>query len=151
MIQYLPVLLTTDAAPSGGLLVSLLPMILIFGVMYLLMVRPRKKEEQKMRQQIDAMRVGDTVVTIGGIVGKIMNIADDEITISSSVANTMMTFKKQAISTVIQSEENKKLSEKLREESGEPEKKSFFDRFKKNKEDGEENLEEEASEEKDTK
>ena len=118
MIQYLPVLLTTDAAPSGGLLVSLLPMILIFGVMYLLMVRPRKKEEQKMRQQIDAMRVGDTVVTIGGIVGKIMNITDDEITISSSVANTMMTFKKQAISTVIQSEENKKLSEKLREESG---------------------------------
>ena len=47
----------------------------------------------------------------------------------------MMTFKKQAISTVIQSEENKKLAEKERELSGEPEKKSFFDRFKKDKDD----------------
>jgi len=112
---------------------SLLPMILIFGLMYLLMVRPQKREEKKMREQINAMRVGDSVVTIGGVVGKIMNLSDDEVTIATSVANTMMTFKKQAISTVIQSEENKKLAEKERELSGEPEKKSFFDRFKKTK------------------
>lgn len=133
MLKNIPVLLTDVAQQQGGgsLLVSLLPMILIFGVMYLLMVRPRKKEEQKMREKIDTMRVGDSVVTIGGIVGKIMNISNDEVTIASSVANTMMTFKKQAISNVIQSEENKKLAEKEREESGEPEKKGFFDRFKK--------------------
>ncbi|MGB4610543.1 MAG: preprotein translocase subunit YajC [Saccharofermentanales bacterium] len=121
-----------DQAQKGGsLLVSLLPMILIFGLMYLLMIRPQKREEKKMKEQINAMRVGDSVVTIGGVVGKIMNITDDEVTIATSVANTMMTFKKQAISTVVQSEENKKLAEKERAEAGEPEKKSFFDRFKK--------------------
>ncbi|MDI9491046.1 MAG: preprotein translocase subunit YajC [Clostridiaceae bacterium] len=139
MLQNFTILLEANvdqAKPGGGnLLMSLLPMILIFGLMYLLMVRPQKREEKKMREQINAMRVGDSVVTIGGVVGKIMNLSDDEVTIATSVANTMMTFKKQAISTVIQSEENKKLAEKERELSGEPEKKSFFDRFKKDKDD----------------
>jgi len=137
MLQNYTLLLeaSADQAKKGGgsLIVSLLPMILIFGLMYLLMIRPQKREEKKMKEQINAMRVGDSVVTIGGVVGKIMNISDDEITISTSVANTMMTFKKQAISTVIQSEENKKIVEKEKAESGEPEKKGFFDRFKKNK------------------
>lgn len=80
-----------------------------------------------MREKINAMRVGDSVVTIGGIVGKIMNIAEDEITISTSVANTMMTFKKQAVSSVIQSEENKKYAEANKQENTEkPEKKGFL-------------------------
>ncbi|HHU53326.1 MAG TPA: preprotein translocase subunit YajC [Clostridiaceae bacterium] len=126
MLQNYTLLLeaSADQAKKGGgsLIVSLLPMILIFGLMYLLMIRPQKREEKKMKEQINAMRVGDSVVTIGGVVGKIMNISDDEITISTSVANTMMTFKKQAISTVIQSEENKKIVEKEKAESGEPEK-----------------------------
>lgn len=124
---------------SGGLLVSLLPMVLIFGLMYMLMIRPQKREEKKMRDQIEAVRVGDQITTIGGVVGKIMNISDDEVTIATSVANTMMTFKKQAISSVLQSEENKKLAEKEKAESGEPEKKSFLDRFVKKSEDSDRN------------
>ncbi|NLJ95481.1 MAG: preprotein translocase subunit YajC [Clostridiaceae bacterium] len=129
-LTYMTVLAQQEAG-GGSLFVSLLPMIAIFGLMYLLMVRPQKKEEQRMREKIDAMRVGDQIVSIGGIVGKIVNIAEDEVTIVTSVANTMMTFKKQAISDVTQSEENKKLAEKEKPESDEPEKKGFFDRFKK--------------------
>ncbi|NLJ70209.1 MAG: preprotein translocase subunit YajC [Clostridiaceae bacterium] len=130
-----------DQAQQGGgsLILSLLPMILIFGLMYLLMIRPQKKEEKKMKEQINAMRVGDSVVTIGGVVGKIMNIMDDEVTIATSVANTMMTFKKQAISSIVQTEENKKLAEKERAEAGEPEKKGFFSRFQKDKNNKESN------------
>ncbi|NLM18617.1 MAG: preprotein translocase subunit YajC [Clostridiaceae bacterium] len=143
MLQNYTLLLEANAdkaQPGGGsLIMSLLPMILIFGLMYLIMIRPKKREEQKMKDQINAMRVGDSVITVGGVVGKIMNITDDEITIATSVANTMMTFKKQAISTVVQSEENRKIAEKERAEAGEPEKKSFFDRFKKNKNDSKSN------------
>jgi preprotein translocase subunit YajC len=47
------------------------------------------------------MRPGDNVMTIGGIVGRVANITGDEVTIYTSVANTMMTFKKNAISTVL--------------------------------------------------
>ena len=107
----------------------------MFGAMYFLMIRPQKKEEKKMREQINAMRIGDSVVTIGGVVGKVMNISDDEITIATSVANTMLTFKKQAISSVVQTEENKKLAEKAKADSPEVEKKGLFDRFKKNDKD----------------
>ncbi|HHT25222.1 MAG TPA: preprotein translocase subunit YajC [Clostridiaceae bacterium] len=137
MLQNYTLLLNAnaDTAQQGGgsLILSLLPMILIFGLMYLLMIRPQKREEKKLKEQINAMRVGDSIVTIGGVVGKIMNISDDEVTIATSVANTMMTFKKQAVSTIVQSEENKRIAEKERVEAGEPEKKSFFDRFQKDK------------------
>jgi preprotein translocase subunit YajC len=47
------------------------------------------------------MVVGDNVVTIGGIVGRVVNLKDDEVTISTSVANTLITFKKSSINTVI--------------------------------------------------
>ena len=47
------------------------------------------------------MKPGDKVMSIGGIVGRIANISGDEVTIYSGVANTMLTFKKSAISTVI--------------------------------------------------
>lgn len=135
MNNLLVVFAAAQGQGGGNLLVSMLPMVAIFGLMYLLMIRPQKKEEKKMREQINAMRIGDSVVTIGGVVGKVMNISDDEITIATSVANTMLTFKKQAISSVVQTEENKKLAEKAKVDSPEVEKKGLFDRFKKNDKD----------------
>jgi preprotein translocase subunit YajC len=84
-----------------GVLQLVLPLALMFGLMYLLLIRPQKKKEKKLREQINAMAVGDNVVTIGGIVGRVVNIKDDEVTISTSVANTLMTFKKSAVNTVI--------------------------------------------------
>jgi preprotein translocase subunit YajC len=47
------------------------------------------------------MRVGDQVITIGGLVGKVANIRDDEVTIMTSAANTLVTFKKNAINSVV--------------------------------------------------
>jgi preprotein translocase subunit YajC len=98
----------TTAAPSsatGGMdlnsiLGLVVPLALMFGLMWLLLIRPQKKKEKALRAQISAMVVGDTVVTIGGVVGKIVNIKDDEVTVSTSVANTLMTFKKSAINTI---------------------------------------------------
>ena len=73
----------------------------MFGLIDLLFIRPQKKKEKKLREQINAMVVGDNVVTIGGIVGRVVNLKDDEVTISTSVANTLITFKKSSINTVI--------------------------------------------------
>ncbi|MDD2578902.1 MAG: preprotein translocase subunit YajC [Clostridia bacterium] len=96
--------LTRVAAQAGGtdaILGLVLPLVLMFGLMYLLLIRPQKKKEKKLREQINAMVVGDQVVTIGGVSGRIANIKDDEVTVSTSVANTLITFKKSAINTVI--------------------------------------------------
>lgn len=78
-----------------------LPLALMFGLMYLLLIRPQRKKEKKLREQINAMVVGDSVVTIGGITGKIVNIKDDEVTVSTSVSNTLVTVKKSAINSVV--------------------------------------------------
>ena len=88
----------TGIEAIAGLVV---PLILMFGLMYLFLIRPQKKKEKKLRDQISAMVVGDAVVTIGGVVGRIVNLKDDEVTISTSVANTLITFKKSSINTIV--------------------------------------------------
>lgn len=91
-------------AGAGGIesiLGLILPLGLMFGLMYLLLIRPQKKKEKKLKEQIESMVVGDNVVTIGGIVGRVVNLKDDEVTLSTSVSNTLITFKKSAVNTVV--------------------------------------------------
>jgi preprotein translocase subunit YajC len=95
----------TPAAGAGTDLSSILSMVvplgLMFVLMWLLLIRPQRKKEKKLKEQINSMIVGDSVVTIGGLVGRVVNLKDDEVTISTSVANTLVTFKKSAINTVV--------------------------------------------------
>jgi preprotein translocase subunit YajC len=70
------------------------------GVMYLLVILPQKKRDKQHRELLDALEVGDNVVTTGGIIGKIVNIKDDEITIETSVEKTKIKFVKSVISSV---------------------------------------------------
>lgn len=102
MLLYTFSMTSTVAQPSlfsslGGLIV---PLALMFGLMYLLMIRPQKKKEKALKEQLNSMVVGDKCLTIGGIVGKVVNIKDDEVTLQTSVANTLITVRKSAISTV---------------------------------------------------
>ena len=90
----------TSGTDLQSILGLVMPLALMFGLMYLLLIRPQKKKEKKLREQISLMAVGDNIVTIGGVVGKIVNLKDDEVTISTSVANTLITFKKSAINVV---------------------------------------------------
>jgi preprotein translocase subunit YajC len=93
--------LTTTGTDLNSILSLIIPLALMFVLMYLLLIRPQRKKEKKLKEQIGAMVVGDSVVTIGGLVGRVVNIKDDEVTLSTSVANTLVTFKKSAVNTVI--------------------------------------------------
>ena len=93
--------MAADAAnPTSSILTLVVPLVLMFGLMYLIIIRPQKKKEKDLKKLVESMAVGDVVVTIGGLVGKVVNIKDDEITISTSVANTLVTYKKSSINTV---------------------------------------------------
>jgi len=94
-------LTTTTPTTSSGILGMVLPLALMFGLLYLLMIRPQKKKEKELRAQIDSMKVGDNCVSIGGILGRVVNIKDNEVTIQTSVANTLITVRKSAISQVV--------------------------------------------------
>ncbi|MBR6254255.1 MAG: preprotein translocase subunit YajC [Clostridiales bacterium] len=103
MVRYLLDAGTADAQAGGG--GSALIMVAIFAVFiilwYVIALRPQRKKEKELRAKVDKMRPGDTVITIGGLVGKVANIRDDEVTIMTSAANTLVTFKKNAINTVV--------------------------------------------------
>ncbi len=97
---------TTAADPAAGgngimvFLVQFGPIILLFGLMYVLLILPQKKKEKKTREMIESSIVGDKVISIGGICGKIVNIKDDEITIETGNERTKVTVKKWAIKEV---------------------------------------------------
>ena len=68
-----------QSSPFGGdMLTSLIPFVLIFVIMYLLVLRPQQKRMKQHQEMIKNVRRGDTVVTSGGLVGKITKKVDDD-------------------------------------------------------------------------
>lgn len=113
------------SAASLGLLV------LMFVVFYFILIRPQRKKDKELKEQMSKLQVGDKVVTIGGLVGFVANVKGDEVTISTSAANTLVTFTKSAIQNVVKRDQlNPDGSVKKSEE---PEKPSFFGKKKEKK------------------
>lgn len=92
--------LDAAAEPAGGgLMGTVIMLALMMGVFYFLMIRPenkRKKEAEKMRSNV---KVGDEITTIGGIVGKVVNVKDDKFVIETSADQVRIEFAKWALST----------------------------------------------------
>ena len=78
-----------------------------FALFYFLLIRPQQKREKKDRQMRNSLEVGDNIVTIGGIVGKILTIKDDEITLETSADRTKLAFKKWCVQSKVESGETK--------------------------------------------
>lgn len=76
-------------------------LLLFFVVFWFILIRPQRKREKELRKQLETMRVGDKILTIGGLVGVVANIKDDEITIYTSAANTPVTYQKAAIQSIV--------------------------------------------------
>jgi preprotein translocase subunit YajC len=66
------------AGGDGGMLMSLLPFVLIFVIMYFLILRPQQKRVKQHQEMVKNVRRGDTVVTNGGLVGKVTKVIDDD-------------------------------------------------------------------------
>lgn len=78
----------TAVSPVMQGIVSFLPLIAIIAVMYFLLIRPQRKREKETRAMINALKVGDKVTTIGGIVGKIARIKDNTVIIETGNVGT---------------------------------------------------------------
>ena len=96
-----PAFAQTATAPAGGALLQFFPLILIFGIMYFLLIRPQQKKLKQHRAMIEALRRGDQVVTQGGIIGKVTKVMEDatiEVEIADGVKVKVL---KSTISTVM--------------------------------------------------
>lgn len=87
----------------GELIGTLFPFILLFAIMYFMLIRPQKKREKLTKQMLDGLVVGDKILTIGGIIGKLIAIKDDTIYLETGKAGQLstMTFKRSAVSEVL--------------------------------------------------
>ena len=97
----------TAANPMGGL-GGLIMIVLMFVVLYFFMIRPQKKQEKEAQNMRDNLAVGDEITTIGGIIGEIVSIKEETVTIETSKAGTKIRFLKSAIRSVDVSAEDKK-------------------------------------------
>ncbi len=94
-------------AQSGpGPLMNFLPIILIFAAMYFLLIAPQRKKEKKHREMLNALRVGDKIITIGGIFGTVTALKDDRVHIKVD-DTTRLEMLKSAIQTVRTETESK--------------------------------------------
>lgn len=69
---------TSPLGGDGGMLMSLLPFVLIFVIMYFLILRPQQKRVKAHQEMVKNVRRGDTVVTNGGLIGKVTKVLDDD-------------------------------------------------------------------------
>lgn len=88
------------AESAAGGLMSFLPIILMFVVLYFLMIRPQMKRQKEARAMIEALTKGDEVVTAGGLLGKVTKVNDGYITLEIA-ENTEIVIQKSAVSTLL--------------------------------------------------
>jgi preprotein translocase subunit YajC len=71
----------SSGAPAGGaaFFMQIAPLLLIFVIFYFLLIRPQQKKMKEHRALIDAVKRGDTVVTGGGLIGKVTRAEDNEV------------------------------------------------------------------------
>ena len=66
-----------ESTASMGMMI--LWMVVIFGVMYFLMIRPQKKEQKRLQAMLNSMEVGDSIVTTGGFYGVIIDMTEEDV------------------------------------------------------------------------
>lgn len=97
-----------EAAGPAQLIATFVPFALIIVVFYFMLIRPQKKREKQTQAMIDAIKVGDDILTIGGIYGTVVRIKDDMLFIESTKQNkTMLQIAKWAVKDVLKYVEDK--------------------------------------------
>lgn len=90
----------TGGAPAGSGLTTIIMLVVMVAVFYFFMYRPQKKQEKATNDMRNSLQVGDEITTIGGIVGKIVNIKDPIVDIETGRNGTKIRILKSAIKSV---------------------------------------------------
>lgn len=97
LVTYLEA--AADAQPGAGasLFGLLLPMIILFVIMYFMMIRPQRKREKEIEEMRSKLEVGDEVITSGGVIGRVVSIQEDSIVIESGTSRSKIRVARWAI------------------------------------------------------
>lgn len=84
----------TDTATAGGIM-----MVVMIAVFYFFLIRPENKKKKEATEMRNALKVGDNITTIGGIIGDIVSIKDESIVLETSADKVRVEFTKWAVSS----------------------------------------------------
>lgn len=92
-------LLQAASGPSPNPVLNFLPLILIFGIFYFLMLRPMSKQRKEQQKMISELRSGNVVLTNGGIIGTIVSLTDDTVILRVKPDNIKIQVARSAVSS----------------------------------------------------
>lgn len=115
-----PILLqmASGAAADGknGTATYIIMMVVLIALMYFMMIRPQKKRQKEEQEMRSSLEIGDEIITIGGIVGKVVTIREEDLIIETGADRNKMRIQRWAVNTnVTKTEQHKKEIEKARE------------------------------------
>lgn len=90
---------------NSGMTSSLIMIAAMFALMYFLLIRPEKKRKQQAESMRNALKKGDTVLTIGGIMGKVVSVTDSSFVLETSEDRVRVEFSKWALNTNVTQQE----------------------------------------------
>ena len=103
MFNLYPMLLeagTTTTGNNSGSWFSLLLFPLLLVIMYFFMIRPQRKQEKEAAAMRNSLSVGDEVTTIGGIIGRVINVKDDTFVLETTRDRTRIRFERSAVKRI---------------------------------------------------
>lgn len=96
--------LTSTATAVGGGASTIIMLVLMFAIFYFLIIRPENKKKKKAEEMRSSLSVGDEITTIGGMIGKIVQVTEDTITFETGEDRVRIQTKKWAVSTTAKME-----------------------------------------------
>ena len=108
MVNFLT---AAEGAAAGGMMSTVIMMVAMLGIFYFMLIRPENKRKNEAEQMRSSVRKADKITTIGGIVGTIVDVKENNIVLETSADQVRIEFAKWAISSNETAAENAKAAE----------------------------------------
>lgn len=99
---------TAQAAGGGSFMTFILPLLLMFVLLYFMAIRPQKKQEKEAKEMQSSIQIGDEIVTNGGIIGMVVRVGDDNVVIETGGERNKIRIKKWAVAENVSANERAK-------------------------------------------
>ena len=90
---------TTEMSATGGMTSSIVMLVAMLAIFYFMLIRPENKRKKEAEQMRNSVKTGDKIVTIGGIVGTVVNVKESRIVIETGADQVRIELEKWAISS----------------------------------------------------
>ena len=109
--------LTETATAAGGMTSTIIMLVMMMAVFYFMLIRPENKRKKEAEEMRSAVKTGDKITTIGGIVGTVVNVKEDKLVIETGADQVRIELAKWAMSTNEAATEAKKAEAKKAQEA----------------------------------